>query len=136
MKKRIFIACGNERLRSAVLLRLDGEPDMVVVGITDRLPGLVTQVDVTQPDVLMLEWDLPYEAMAGLFAEIHKLKSPPQILILSSRPEDEQMMLAAGADYFIAKNAPPDSLFSILHMEQTPKTEIPESKAENANSIP
>jgi DNA-binding NarL/FixJ family response regulator len=136
MKKRIFIACVNERLRSAVLLRLDGEPGMVVVGITDRLPGLVTQVEITQPDVLVLEWELPYESMAGLFSEIHKLKSPPQILLLSGKPEDEQMMLAAGADYFIAKNAPPDSLFAILHMEQTPKIENPESKAENAHTNP
>jgi hypothetical protein len=41
-KLRIFIAFADEKLRIAMLLLLDHEPGMVVVGIPDRLPGLVT----------------------------------------------------------------------------------------------
>ena len=53
--------------------------------------------------------------MADLLADIHKLNPLPKIILLSNRPEEEEKMLAAGVDYFIAKNAPPDQLIPILN---------------------
>ncbi len=43
-KMRIFIACADERLRIAMLLLLENEPGIFVVGITDRLKGLLVQL--------------------------------------------------------------------------------------------
>ena len=62
-KIRIFLACSDERLRIAMLLLLDQEPGMVVVGITDRLSGLLTQLEATQPDVLLLSWEIPFQTI-------------------------------------------------------------------------
>jgi DNA-binding NarL/FixJ family response regulator len=114
-KTRIFIACADERLRIALLLLLDTEPDVVVVGITDRLPGLKTQLQATEPHVLLLEWELPFQSMTDLINDIHKLGSSPKIILLSIRPEEEEEIIAAGVDYFVAKNAPPDKLLQILN---------------------
>jgi DNA-binding NarL/FixJ family response regulator len=111
---RIFIACADKSLRIAMLLLLDYEPGNVVVGITERLSGLLTQLEATQAEVLLLEWDLSYQSTAELLTDIHHLGHPPKIIYLSNKPEDKEKILAAGADHFIVKNAPPDQLIPIL----------------------
>ena len=119
MKKlRIFLACADERLRIALFLLLDDEPGMVVVGITDRLPGLLPQLEASQTDVVLLDWDLPFQSMADLLKDIKNLESPPEVIYLSNRLEDKTMMLAAGADHFITKNSPPDELLPALKTHQ------------------
>lgn len=119
-KSRIFVACADERLRIALLLFLDYEPGMFVVGITDRLSSLLPQLVASQPDVLLLEWEMPFQSMADLLTDIHHLECPPKIIILSNRPEEEEKIIAAGADYYIAKNAPPDNLLPILKKSPVP----------------
>jgi DNA-binding NarL/FixJ family response regulator len=124
MKKlRIFIAFANEKLRIAMLLLLDHEPGMVVVGITDRLPGLVTQLDASQPDVLLLEWTLNFQSTADLITDIHKLNSPPKIFLLSNIPEEREAVLAAGVDHFVVTNAPPDDLLLTLNKIRLTQTQ-------------
>jgi DNA-binding NarL/FixJ family response regulator len=114
IKLRIFVACSDERLRIAMLLLLDQEPGMGVVGITDRLPGLLLHLEASQPDVLLFEWELSAQSLKDLMADIHKLGKSPKIIFLSSRPEEEENIIAAGADYFICENTPPDKLLKIL----------------------
>ena len=124
MKKlRIFIAFADEKLRIAMLLLLDHEPGMVVVGIPDRLPGLVTQLDVSQPDVLLLEWSVPFNSMKEMIGDISHLSPSPKIILLSNIPEEREAALAAGADHFIVKNAPPDELLLILNRIRLTQTE-------------
>jgi DNA-binding NarL/FixJ family response regulator len=119
-KLRIFVACADERLRIALLLFLEYEPGIIVVGITDRLPSLLPQLAASQPDVLILEWEIPFQAMADLLTEIHNLESSPMIIFSSNKPDEEEKYLAAGVDHFIAKNNPPDELLPILHKTCTP----------------
>lgn len=111
-----------------MLLLLGSEHGVVIVGITDRLPGLVPQVDATQPDVLLLDWELSSQSLAKLIADIRNLGHPLRIVYLSSKPENEKEVLGAGADYFIVKNAPPDKLLLILHGQQSRLTEISNPK--------
>ncbi len=96
---------------------------MIVVGIPDRLPGLVTQLDASQPDVLLLEWSVPINSMKELIDDISHLSPSPQVILLSSIPEEKEAVLAAGVDHFILKNAPPDELLLILNRIRLSKTE-------------
>jgi DNA-binding NarL/FixJ family response regulator len=121
-KIRIFVACSDERLRIAMLLLLDQEPGMVVVGITDRLSGLLTQLEATQPDVLLLSWEIPFQTIADLLVNIRKLGRSLKIIFLSGRPGEEEKIIEAGADYFISKDAPPDKLLPILKQNSLPIT--------------
>jgi DNA-binding NarL/FixJ family response regulator len=114
-KKRIFVACSDEGLRIAMLLLLDHEPGLAVIGITDRIPNLLSQLWATQPDVLLLEWELPFNEIEDLISDIHNLNRRPMIIYLSGKPEEEEKLIAAGADYFISKDAPPDMLIPILN---------------------
>ena len=87
---------------------------MAVIVFTDRLPNLLSQVWATKPDVVLLEWELPFKEMEELLSDIHNLAHRPMIILLSSRPEEEEKIIAAGADFFIPKDSPPDMLLPIL----------------------
>ncbi len=103
-----------------MLMLLEHEPGMGVVGITDRLSGLVLNLEASQPDVLMLGWEIPCQALVDLLADIHQLKRPPKVIFFSSRPEEEERIITAGADYFISEDAPPDKLLLILRQSLVP----------------
>jgi DNA-binding NarL/FixJ family response regulator len=119
-KKRIFIACGDERLRTALFLHLDHRPGMAVVGITDRLESLVIQLEASQACILLLEWQLTRQAMFDLMAGIRSLLNPPHIIYFSGGREEEQEIQTAGATFVILKSAPPDELLPII--EQISRT--------------
>ncbi len=112
-KKRVFVACSDERLRIALLLRLQVEPGLAVVGITDRLTSLLPQLEAADAEVLLLEWDLPGQSIADLLSSIRGLRNPPKIISFS-KPEEKEQILAAGADHFICMNSPPDGLPLII----------------------
>lgn len=107
-----------------MLLLLGTEHGVVIAGITDRLQGLVPQVDATQPDVLLLDWELSSQSLAKFITDIRNLGHLLKIVCLSSKPENEKEVLDAGANYFIAKNSPPDKLLLFLHEQQAAMTEI------------
>jgi DNA-binding NarL/FixJ family response regulator len=111
---RIFLASADERLRLALILLLDHQPGMVVVGLSDRLLGLFNQVEGAQPDVLLLDWDLSDQPMPVFFANIRILERRPQVIALSTNPQKNEAIRATGADFIFCKNAPLDSLIPVL----------------------
>lgn len=116
---RIFLACADERLKIGMLMLLDNQPDMVIAGISDRLTGLAAQIKASKPDALVMEWE--DTLIVDRITNIHNLARPPVIIYLSNRAKEKEKIIAAGADYFVMKNAPPDELLKILK-------DIPRSK--------
>lgn len=114
-KTRIFIACADEQLRIALLFLLEGEPRLGVAGFTDRLENLLPQLEASQAEVLLLEWHLTREALTGLLSRLHQLSNQFKVIYFARDPEESHQSLAAGADYVILKNAPPDELLPILN---------------------
>ena len=113
-KNRIFLACLDERLRIALLLLLETVPGVVVVGFTDRLQNLLAQIEASEADVLILEWELAAHDFRDLLGRVRKLDYSPKVIYFSGRLEERQQVLESGADYVIFKNAPPDELIPIL----------------------
>jgi DNA-binding NarL/FixJ family response regulator len=94
---------------------LDDTPGVTVVGISDRLKGLLSQLKGSEPDVLLLDWVSPLQSIADLFGNLCNLEHRPKTIVFSTRAEDAEAIIAAGADYFISKDAPPDELIPILN---------------------
>ena len=75
---------------------------------------MAAQVAASQPDVLLLDWDLPGGLIPEVLAELRQSASCPQVVVMSVHAETEQDAMAASADLFVAKNAPPAELLEAL----------------------
>lgn len=132
---RIFVACADEKLRLALLLLLDNQTGMTVVGLSDRIPGLLSQLEGSQPDVLLLSWDKSAQAIAALITGMQILENRPRVIVLSTNPQVRESVLALGVDFFICKDSPPDKLLGalndILQSENLAKNEEKESKSKS-----
>ena len=117
-KRRIFLACSDDRLRIGLVALLDNEPSLILSGLSDNLSNLNSQLEDSHSDVLLLDWKMPLPKMKYLLTDIHSLDNPPEIIILSSRSEEREQILAAGADYFFTKDAPPNKLLETLNSLQ------------------
>ena len=95
---RLFIACPDPKLRLALILFLEKEPDLAVVGISDRLTGLFAQLQGSEPDVLLLDRVSPIQSMATLLTDLCNLVRRPKTIVFSHRPEEEEEIIAAGED--------------------------------------
>ena len=111
---RIFIADADQELRMALQVLLHQEPGMAVVGLAVHTRGLFAQVAASQPDVVLLDWQLPDRPAVSVLADLHTLQRRPRIIVLYVRPEVEQEAKAAGADAFVSKTASSDQLLAIL----------------------
>lgn len=91
---------------------------------TADLDGLARQVKDFQPDLVLLDWELPGRPAAALLLVLHGLTYHPRVIVLSTRPESEQDALAAGADAFVSKSDPPERLLtSVRHLVQEAREE-------------
>ncbi len=112
---RIFIASSDEKLRLALLLFLENDTGLIVVGLSDRISGLLIQLVGSQPDVLILDGELSSPPVKDLLSELSNLEHRPQTIILTSEPEAAELIRGTTADYYISKVAPPDELLPILN---------------------
>jgi len=112
---RIFVASSDRVLRLALLLLLESEPGMVVIGMFDQAEGLLTIAKASNSEVYLLDYRLADPStILDLIGSVHRLENSPKVIVLSPDPEIEPIALAAGADAFINKSSPPDRLLPLL----------------------
>ena len=119
---RIFIADDQIKVRSALRLLLEQEPGLRVVGEAAETESLLAQAEATQPDLMLLDWELPNlvgvnsstgsgsRLLAALRARCPRLV----VIALSGRLEARQAAMTAGADAFVSKGDPPERLLAAL----------------------
>ena len=120
---RLFIADARSEMRFALMMYLGQEPGLHVTGIAVDAQSLLAQVKATQPDIVLVDWQLPGASIQDLLADIRGLASPPKIVVLAVNPEVKASALAAGADAFISKNVPSNELLrAIRSLKKTMET--------------
>jgi DNA-binding NarL/FixJ family response regulator len=110
---RILIADSDPRVRRALQMLLEQEPELTV-SESAGLNSLAAQARVFKPDLLLLDWELPGRPAAALLLALGALDVRPRVIALSRRPEAESAALAAGADAFVSKADPPERLLTTL----------------------
>jgi DNA-binding NarL/FixJ family response regulator len=103
---RVFLADSQPEVRLALrLLLLD--LDMQVVGEAADWSTAFTQASATQPDMLVIDWDLiPTDtSLVGLRATC---PAAVVIVLISHLDVRQRATLSAGADSFISKGETPD----------------------------
>ena len=74
----------------------------------------IEQVALEQPDLVLLDWDLPCHLPADLVAEAKSLASCPQVIVLGRDFDLKPTALAAGADAFVLKGDSPRHLLAAV----------------------
>ena len=103
---RVFLADAKSETRSALRLLLV-DLKMQVVGEAIDWPGAMAQVPITNPDMLVVDWELP----AGIGAALADLRvSCPnlRVVVLSGQLDARKAAFHAGADAFISMGDTPD----------------------------
>ena len=123
---RILLADDQTKIRSALRLLLEQEPGLRVVGEVAKAEDLLPQVQRTQPDLVLLDWELPglragdasttLQSGSGprLLSALRSLGCNLIVIALSGHLEACEQAMAAGADAFVSKGDPPEQLLTTL----------------------
>ena len=110
----VLLADDQAQIRSALRLLLEQEPEIVVIGEVADTRDLISQIQTLQPDIVLLDWELPGMEKDRTLVRLRALCSRAAIVALSGRPEAVHASLLAGADAFVSKVDPPDRLLETL----------------------
>jgi len=111
---RILLADDRPKLRFGLKLLLKREPDFEIIGEATDAESLWSQLTMLQPDVLLLDWELPGLNPADAVSRLRALLPGLKVIALSGRLETRQIALSAGADAFVSKSKPPSQLIAVL----------------------
>lgn len=121
---RVLLADDQPEVRSALRLLLEHEGGLAVVGEVGDTSALLAEARSLQPELVLLDWELPCCREAGhptscqpaddLVAAVRAICPHAKIIALSGWPEARQRALSAGADGFVSKGNPPESLIEEL----------------------
>lgn len=112
---RVLLADAHRNVRWALRTAITEEPGLTVVGEVSDADHLLSQAQALQPDLILLEWELPGRTGEELLADLGTLNHGSRVIVLSGRPEARQAALAAGAEAFVSKADAPHQLLTTLH---------------------
>lgn len=113
MDRQIFLADDDLSVRYALRLLLE-QAGYFVVGEASDAEGLLAQVCVSPPDLVLLDWELPGLRASRLLPTLRNYCHETKVVAISARPEARQIALALGVDAFISKGNPSDELLAVL----------------------
>lgn len=111
---RMLIADPQPRVRFALRVLMQRQPDIEVVGEAVDTQSLLAQIKTQCPDVILLGWELPGEAMECLLPVLRAGCPEATVIALSGRLEAQRTAITAGVDVFVSKSAPPEQLLSAV----------------------
>jgi DNA-binding NarL/FixJ family response regulator len=102
---RVLLADDHPIIRSGIRLLLEQAEDITVVGETDRGNDVVGLVERLQPDVLLLDMEMPDKSGVAVAQELQKSGAEVRVLVLSAYDDDEYIasLLATGAAGYLTK---------------------------------
>lgn len=112
---RVLLADHQTQVRSALRLLLEQEADLEVTAEVGEANGLLAAASASPVDLLLMDWHLPGVAPRVLLGELRQQCPALYIIVLSGRPESRQASLDAGADAFVCKGDPPETLLDALN---------------------
>ena len=111
----VLLADDLAEVRSALRFLLEQEPGMNVVGEVAEAQALLAQIEIIQPDLVLLDWELPGLLTIDLLLTLRSSCLHTKVIALSVRPEARNEALTAGTYAFVSKGDPPEQLLRTLH---------------------
>lgn len=113
---RVFLADDHAVVRKGIEALLGTEEGMEVVGTAANGEEAVVRVAHLQPDVILLDLQMPKKSGIEAIVEIKEDNPDAHILVLTSFSEDDKVFAAikAGALGYILKDASPNELLTAI----------------------
>lgn len=113
---KVAIADSNTLLREGLKKFFNEEEGFEVVGEASDDHEAQKVVKTNQPDVLLLDLNVPRKGAAPLISGIQRHHPRTKVLVLSLRAETRKLLSTAkaGAHGYVMKNASPDQLFEAV----------------------
>jgi len=114
MYMRILIAENQPKVRFALRLLLEQQPEVERVGEARDAEELIAQLKIFCPDLVLIAWELTGLQTVDALPLLRRACPEVVVIALSGRPEARQVCLTAGADSFVYKGDPPDRLLAAI----------------------
>jgi NarL family two-component system response regulator LiaR len=113
---RVFLADDHAVVRKGLEALIATQSDMTVIGTAVDGEEAVQQVAVLQPDVILLDLQMPRKTGLEAIQEIKMADPQARILILTSFSEDDTVFAAikAGALGYLLKDSSPQELIQAI----------------------
>ena len=122
---RILLADDQPKVRFALRTLLERQPGFKVVGEASSGDDLRDQIEPAQPDLVLLDWELPGERALDTVYALRIMYPALRLIALSGRSEARQAALGAGVDAFVSKSDPPELLLAAIHRFERPPVADP-----------
>jgi two-component system nitrate/nitrite response regulator NarL len=111
---KVVVADAAAHVRSALRLVLEQHAEASSTVELTSGGQLLAELARACADVLLLDLHLPGLDLANVLPALRQVCPRLRVVVLSSRPEERQHALAAGADAFVSKADAPEALFTNL----------------------
>jgi DNA-binding NarL/FixJ family response regulator len=117
MSIRVLVYDDNKGRQEALQLLIDAHHDMELVGAFENCNHVVDDVEILQPDVVLMDIDMPgVNGIEGL--KLIRSYAPRVLIIMQTVFEDDEKIFAAiraGAHGYFLKKTPPAKLIEGIH---------------------
>jgi DNA-binding NarL/FixJ family response regulator len=114
---RVMLVDDDAMVRAGLRMVLSADPEIDIVGeAADGREG-VRQVRLLEPDVVLMDLQMPVMDGVAATAEVRRLPIPPAVLVLTTFHVDEYVVgaLRAGATGYLLKDTDPHELARAVH---------------------
>jgi DNA-binding NarL/FixJ family response regulator len=121
---RLLLVEDHALVREGTREILERDPRLRVVGEAEDGPAALALVDDLQPDIVLVDLDLPILNGIEVVRRIRARPNGPLALVLSAYDDEDYVMaaLSAGATGYLLKTAHADELISAIHAAASGET--------------
>jgi len=116
MKKSVVVVEDDRGLREQIVQILETAPDIKCVGAYVSAEEALPQILANNPDIVLMDIKLPGMSGIQCVAEIKKVMSAKQIIMVTVYEDSERIFraLKAGANGYLVKSSPPAQLLAAI----------------------
>ncbi len=114
---RVLLADDHPVVRDGIRMLIESDPDIVVVGQADGGREAVALVKELQPDILLLDMEMPDMSGIEVTRQLRSEKTPVRILALSAYDDAHYVrgLLSQGAAGYLTKDEAPEFILEAIH---------------------
>jgi len=113
---RVLVADDDAEMRAVLADVIETDPSLTLVGLASDAPEAIELAKVVDPDVVLLDVNMPGGGGGEAAREIRRMAPATAIIALTAHQDETSVheMLAAGAGSYLVKGASPQTILAAL----------------------